>query len=935
MIGSRSRFPVSPAAILTFVTGIVLTGLLFAWVSALERNGAQAQFERRANLRFSALRQGLDEAVQTLAVLNQLFVTVGPVSREQFRTFTQPLLRRHAYIQAFNFHRYLSDAERPAYEAEMRMGNPGFAMSELVDGKPVPAQVRDRYSVVDYLEPMQGNEPAFGLNVLPNKSLTAVMYRAIDSGKPAASGLVGLAQGKGSKRGFLIVMPVYRQGAGLGDVAARREATVGDTAAVFLASAFVENILNRAGLLAVDDLDLRVFAGDSSGGTELVFGHAGPASGLHSRSWLKDSLFWRSGPTLSRSFEIAGSNWHMDISPAPGRPTGTHLGSLLILIAGLSLSLLGAAYMQALTSRSRRVERVVDERTVELNQANLALQLRERAIEASSNAIMIASAQAPDYPIEYVNPAFERITGYSAAEVIGRSSRLLQRDDRDQHGIQEIRAALRDKREVNAILRNYRKDGTLFWNDLYIAPVTDRSGQVSHFVAAQNDITSMKNYEEELEHQANHDALTGLANRSLLDDRLQQAIGYAARYEYQVWVVFIDLDRFKVVNDSLGHKAGDRLLNVVAERLHEVLRDTDTVARLGGDEFVLVLPERLEEKLTVHVVQRVLDTIVAPVTIDGNELFLTCSAGIAVYPVDGLDPEPLIEHADIAMYRAKERGRNNYQFYTPEMNQRARERLRLEGDLRSAIERAEFVLHYQPQVDLPGGRIVGMEALIRWQHPELGLLAPARFINLAEETGLIVPIGAWVLRTACAQAKAWQLAGHGDLRIAVNLSARQFSQQDLAQSILAVLEETGLAPHCLEIELTESLVMEDVEDAIGILRQLKAVGVLLSIDDFGTGYSSLSYLKRFPIDVLKIDQSFVRDITLDPDDAAIVLSIISLAHNLKLLVIAEGVETREQLDYLARHGCSQMQGYYFSQPVPAKAFEQLLSGDGCLPIRQG
>jgi diguanylate cyclase (GGDEF)-like protein/PAS domain S-box-containing protein len=443
---------------------------------------------------------------------------------------------------------------------------------------------------------------------------------------------------------------------------------------------------------------------------------------------------------------------------------------------------------------------------------------------------------------------------------------------------------------------------------------------------------SRRQYARELEHQAHHDGLTGLPNRLMLQDRLCQAIAFAARYTRPVWVVFLDLDHFKFVNDSLGHKAGDTLLNTIAARLQFAMRESDTVARLGGDEFVLVLPERKDEHLAASIVQRIKDTVAQPLTIEGQEFILGCSIGVAVYPNDGADPETLIKHADIAMYRAKETGRNNFQFFTPSMNERLIERIRIEGDLRNAIEREEFVLHYQPQVDTRSGRIIGMEALIRWQHPALGMVAPLRFIGLAEETGLIIPIGAWVLRCACAQNKAWQQAGLGHLRIAVNLSARQFAQPDLVQSIAAVLEETGLAPQYLEIELTESLVMTDVEHAIGILHDLKTLGVRLSLDDFGTGYSSLSYLKRLPIDALKIDQSFVRDITHATNDAAIVVSIISLAHNLQLDVIAEGVETPAQLAYLKQHGCNEMQGYYFSKPVPADAFGQILKQDGLLPL---
>jgi diguanylate cyclase (GGDEF)-like protein len=388
--------------------------------------------------------------------------------------------------------------------------------------------------------------------------------------------------------------------------------------------------------------------------------------------------------------------------------------------------------------------------------------------------------------------------------------------------------------------------------------------------------------------------------------------------------MLIDLDRFKFVNDSMGHKAGDVLLMTVAARLRASLRDTDTVARMSGDEFVVILSEHAEQALTPEIVERVMASVAQPVILGSKEFFVTCSIGVAAYPSDGTPADSLIEHADIAMYRAKKLGRNNYQFYTPAMNEESLERVRIESALRNALERNEFVLHYQPQVDLQSGRIVGMEALIRWQHPELGMVPPARFIGVAEDTGLIVPIGAWVMRTACLQNKAWQDAGLGKLRVAVNLSARQFSAVDLVAGIESVLHDSGLDPACLELELTESLFMSDVTPAVELLHRMKGLGINLSIDDFGTGYSSLSYLSRFPIDVLKIDRSFVNDISHDANDAAIVASIIALAHNLRLSVIAEGVETAAQLDYLRHQGCDEMQGYYFSRPLAVPEFEQLL-----------
>lgn len=558
--------------------------------------------------------------------------------------------------------------------------------------------------------------------------------------------------------------------------------------------------------------------------------------------------------------------------------------------------------------------------------AEAALRLRERAIECSANAVIISSAQAPDFAIEYVNPAFERITGYTAAEAIGRNSIFLLGNDHEQSGVHEIRAALAEKREGKAVLRNYRKDGSLFWNDLYLAPVKDDDGKTTHFVATMSDITPMKQYEKTLHRMASHDILTGLPNRALLQDRLETAIAYSARNGHAVWVVLVDLDRFKFVNDTMGHQAGDALLKIISDRLQASVRESDTVARLGGDEFVLVLPECGDgpSGYTSDVIQRIMEAVVQPLTIQGSDFFLSCSMGVAVYPNDGDDATTLLAHADVAMYRAKELGRNTFQFYTPAMNDQALERLRIEGELRHAIELEQLVLHYQPQVDLHSGAIVALEALVRWNHPVLGMVQPGSFISLAEETGLIIPIGAWVLRTACLQAKAWQASGYADLRIAVNLSARQFTQASLLESIKTSLQETGLAPHHLEIELTESSVMADIERNILTLHDLKSLGVQLSVDDFGTGHSSLAYLKRFPIDTLKIDRSFVHDIDVNQDDASIVSSIIALAHNLKLNVIAEGVETKNQMDILRAQGCDEMQGYYFCKPLPADQIEALL-----------
>ena len=430
--------------------------------------------------------------------------------------------------------------------------------------------------------------------------------------------------------------------------------------------------------------------------------------------------------------------------------------------------------------------------------------------------------------------------------------------------------------------------------------------------------------EATVEHQAHYDLLTDLPNRVMFNDRLTLALAHANRHHKMLAILFVDLDRFKTIVDTLGHAIGDHVLRGVAERLSGSLEEGDTLARLGGDEFVILLPQIHRADKAVKLAQKVLEALKPAFYFSGHELHITTSIGIALYPYDGEDADTLLKNADTALYRAKEQGRNNYQLYTPAMNARAFERLALENSLRKALERKEFLLHYQPQQDLKTGEITGMEALLRWQHPDLGLVYPAEFISLAEETGLIVPLGEWVLRTAAAQNKAWQKAGLPPMVVAVNLSARQFQHHDLVESIARVLRETGLEARWLELEITESIAMQNADYTIIILRDLKEMGMQISMDDFGTGYSSLSYLKKFPIDTLKIDQSFVRDLSSDLNDAAIANAIIVLAHSLKLKVVAEGVETPEQKAFLKEHGCDKTQGYLFSNPIPAALFENLI-----------
>jgi diguanylate cyclase (GGDEF)-like protein/PAS domain S-box-containing protein len=587
--------------------------------------------------------------------------------------------------------------------------------------------------------------------------------------------------------------------------------------------------------------------------------------------------------------------------------------------------------LSRLPTAVRRALQDADERSQRL-QTEEALRLRDRAVEASVNPVMIVSATDPNMPLVYVNRAFEQVTGYSRAEVIGGNCRLLQGEDRDQPELDKVRRAIAEQCDGHAVLRNYRKDGSLFWNKLYVTPVRDpRSNLVTHFVGVQHDITEIKGYQEELEHQANHDALTGLANRNLLRDRLNQALALAHRYKRPFSLTVIDLDNFKLINDSLGHDTGDRLLKIAAERLSACVQEGDTVARLGGDEFVLLVAEQEREEGVYRAMQRVMAALAQPFVIDEREFKITCSAGIASFPRDGEDADTLLRNADTAMYRAKDLGRNNFQLYSSEMNADLGERLTLETDLWKAVERKELVLHYQPKVELESGRIIGMEAMIRWRHPTRGMIPPGKFIPVAEASSLITEIGSWVINEACANNKAWQDANLRSVPIAVNISARQLHDKDLVETIRTALQTTRLRPEHLEIELTESAVMMHPEDAINTMARLRGMDVRIALDDFGTGYSSLSYLKRLPVTGLKIDQSFVRDLAFDPDDAAIVRAIVAVAHELMLEVTAEGVETAEQAEFLKTHGCTEAQGYYFARPVPADEMRALLER-GTLPV---
>ncbi len=552
----------------------------------------------------------------------------------------------------------------------------------------------------------------------------------------------------------------------------------------------------------------------------------------------------------------------------------------------------------------------ITDRERDLKQLKLAAQVFNSAAES----IMILDAKRR---VVEVNAAFTTTTGYSPQEIVGQRHWPQKASAAEQKSVRAIWKALKAHDRWRGEIMGQRKNGELFPQLLNINVVRDDRGEVSNYVAILSDITDLKSSQERLEYVATHDRLTGLANRSLLYDRLQHGLDTASRRNKRLAVLFVDLDNFKTINDTLGHEMGDLLLVQVAERLRACTRKQDTIGRLGGDEFT-VLTEDLDGSTDVAstTAQRIVDALLVPFDLMGREAIVSASVGIALYPKDGRNVSSLLKRADAAMYRAKELGKNNFQFFSEEMNIHVMERQALENGLRAALKRGEFFLLYQPLMALDSSQINGVEALLRWRHPQRGVLLPEEFIPHAEESGLILPIGEWVLQTACAQLRQWLQDGAANLRVAINLSARQFRQKDLPGMVRRIMRKNRVSPANLEIELTESTLMENAEAAAGILRQLKDMGIRLAIDDFGTGYSSLRYLQQFPIDRLKIDGHFTRDLATNPNDQAIATAIITMGHSMQLSVVAEGVETDQQFEFLKNRGCDFVQGYYVQQPLP-------------------
>lgn len=554
------------------------------------------------------------------------------------------------------------------------------------------------------------------------------------------------------------------------------------------------------------------------------------------------------------------------------------------------------------------------------------LRIRERAIEASTHGIAIIDIAKHENKVIYVNKAFERTTGYSEQQAVGKSLITLLGSNSEEVNNKRIELAIRELREETVEMESVKRNGEVFWCEISVAPVKDSFGNVKHYICIINDITQRRDMENQLLMQATYDSLTNLPNRVLLMDRVDQAILQCKKKKSIMAFLFLDLDRFKMTNDTLGHTMGDKLLQAISNRLLIATDDFDTVARLGGDEFVILLSELDSFQQAEVLAQQVLHAIEKPIQIEQHSLKITASLGISYFPRDGGDYETLLKSADLSMYHAKDSGRNTYRVYEPEMNRRVINHMQLDSALRDAIKNKELFLVYQPLIDLKQSKVVGFEALMRWHSKVLGLVSPVDFIPMAEENGLILEMGEWAMHEACKQMKIWQKQGLTNLSVAVNISGRQFRQNNLPDMISRALRSSGLQAEYLELELTESLLIEDIEHVVETMYALKDMGTKLVIDDFGTGYSSLSYLKQFPVDKLKIDRSFISEMASNPNDAAIAKAIINLGHSLNIQVLAEGIENEYQRDFVISHGCDFAQGYFYKAPdVPEKIYEYLIS----------
>ena len=889
-----------------FAVALSVTWTLWNHERQASQKEVRAQFDFSLREAVSRVEQRMAAYEQMLRGVQSLLLTTGVMDRDNLHDYVASLNLNANFsgVRAIGVSTWIAATHKEAHvNAMQKQGFTDYIIQ--------PGGEREHYAPIVQREPdIKRNRIAPGFDPWSDPVRRLAMEKSRDSGMAAISGKVRLMVDTPADNpsGFIMYLPIYARDQAQNTVAERRAHLTGWVYASF----------------HMNDLMATLYGEQPPGLALAIYDGVEPsASTLLYPSRVEAQAPRASAISANEYLVIAGHTWTMSLQAQEqfkaryGRNT-----EWLIGMTGIGLSLLLALLAGLMTSGRRRALRLASQMTTELRQSEEKLRLAAFTFE-SQEGMMITDAQNV---ILRVNQAFTESTGYSAEEVVGQTPRLLQSGHHNADFFKAMWDSISRTGGWQGEIWDRRKNGEIYPKWLTISAVKNTSGTVTHYIAAHHDITDRKKAEKKIEELAFFDALTHLPNRTLLMDRLKQAMTTGHRDETLGAVLFIDLDHFKTLNDTLGHDKGDLLLQQVAQRLSASVREGDTVARLGGDEFVVILknlsasPQEAATQVKT-IAEKVLDALNQPYQFGAVEHRNTASIGATLFCGHETSIDELLKQADLAMYKAKETGRNAVRFFDPAMQSIVIERAGLEKSLRLALQEKQFVLHYQAQV-LGEGRVTGAEALVRWLHPERGLMPPLEFIPLAEETGLILPLGHWVLETACTQLALWaSQPALAALTIAVNVSAQQFREPDFVAQVLAVLDQTGANPHRLKLELTESVLVDNVQDIIGKMHALQARGVGFALDDFGTGYSSLSYLKRMPLDQLKIDQSFVKNILTEPNDAAIAKMVIALAQSLGLAVIAEGVETAAQRNFLARNDCLAYQGYFFSQPVPLAAFE--------------
>lgn len=804
------------------------------------------------------------------------------------------------------------DPEKPLHQVAQQMSECRCSSIVIVDGDEVVGIWTERDALeIDFSKPESFSLPIKTIMSSPVKSI-----KTTDSMRSVAMNF----QEYGLRH--LLVLDEHGDRAG---IVSQSDVVWNQGVEHYLKVRKVKSVLNRP-LLTVDQdrliSDAIAMMHQMQSDSVVVTYHDGEPGILTER----DVVHFLAEQRYSESVESLASR---PLRTVPGEASLYHARNLLVKnqlrhlgVTGESDELIGIISFNDIMSGIeygvvQDLEVALKERDHALSKSRHHLRLAEKIIECSPEGIMITNL---DGIIESINPAFENLTGYSADEVIGKTPSILSSGRHDDAFYRTMWQKIESDGFWQGEIWNRKKSCEIYPELLTITAIHDDYGELTHYASLFSDISDLKENEEKIKHLAYFDPLTGLPNRRLLDDRLNMAIAHAHRSGSTLAVMFLDLDRFKRINDSLGHGVGDELLKVISQRLQGAIREDDTVARMGGDEFVLVITESGDADGAIATARQIIDALQLPTTIEGNELVITCSIGISLFPSDGTDSEMLLQNADTAMYRSKDLGHNSYQLYSPAMNARSLEHLVMESGMRQALEKEMFELYYQPLNDAHSQELRGAEVLLRWKHPELGYIAPSDFIPLAEESKLIIPIGEWVLRHACRQLKSWHDQGHTEMRLAINISVCQFQADDFLDVASGIITDEKVDPNYLTFELTESMLMDDALDSIKRLNAIRNMGIKISLDDFGTGYSSLAYLKRFPINTLKIDRMFIHDICQGNSDRAIVSAVITLAHSMGLVVVAEGVEERYQLDFLKAEGCDIIQGYFFGQPVSADNF---------------